>query len=140
MKLPEGAEENASKKRAANSSPDDSIGRARKLSIGKNRRVTIRKERLNSAPTTTSQRDRTPSPAKMGNGLQEQAEPNWKIIRKQKRKGKSKKQNPVPTRDKTASGKATSRRKLPRPKAEAANQLPRSGKPIWRAHLREGKC
>ena len=29
MKLPEGAEENASKKRAANSPPDDSIGRER---------------------------------------------------------------------------------------------------------------
>ena len=60
MKLPEGVEENASKKRAANSPPDDLIGRARKLSIGENRRAIIRKERLNSAPTTTSQRDRTP--------------------------------------------------------------------------------
>ena len=76
MKLPEGAEENASKKRATNSPPEDSIGRARKLSIGDNRRVIIRKERINSASTTTSHRDRTTSPAKTGNGLQEQAETN----------------------------------------------------------------
>ena len=34
VKLPERAERNTSKKRVANSPPDDSIGRARKLSIG----------------------------------------------------------------------------------------------------------
>ena len=53
----EGAGENSSKKRAANSPPGDSIGRSKKLSVGENRRPIIRRERLNSAPTTTSQRD-----------------------------------------------------------------------------------
>ena len=71
VKLPERAKGNTSKKRVANSPPDDSIGRARKLSIDENRRVIIRKERLNSAPTTISQRDRTPNPAKTENALQE---------------------------------------------------------------------
>ena len=102
-----GPRENSSKKRVASSPPDDSIESARKLSVGGNRKVIIRKERLNSAPTSTFQRDRNPSPDKT------------EIVRKQKRKGKSKKGNPVPTRGKTASGKTTSRRKLPRPKAEA---------------------
>ena len=119
VKLPERAEGNASNKRVANSLPDDLIGTARKLSIGRNRRAVIPNERLKSALTTTSQRDRTPSPTKPGNGLQENAETDWEIVRKQKRKGKSKKENPVTIRGKAAHGKATLRRKLPRPKAEA---------------------
>ena len=119
MKQPEGAEGNALKKKVENSPPDDSIGRARIQSIVENRTVIIRKERLNSAPTTTSQSDRTPSPEKTENGLQEQSKTDWETARKQKRKGESKKENPVPTRGKTAPGKATSRKKLPKPKAEA---------------------
>ena len=66
-KQAEGAEGNASKKRVASSSPDDSIGRALKLSVGENRRAIIRRERLNSAPTGIFQRDRTASPKKAGN-------------------------------------------------------------------------
>ena len=93
-------------KRAASSPPDDSIGRARKLSVGENRRVIIRKERLNSAPTSTSQRDRIPSPDKAGNVPQGQAETDWEVVRKQKRKGKSKKENPGSARGKTAPGKS----------------------------------
>ena len=112
----EGAGENSSKKRVASSPLDDSIERARKLSVGG---VIIRKERLNSAPTSTFQRDRNPSPEKKENVQQDQAETDWEIVSKQKRKGKSKEGNPVPTRDKTASEKTTSRRKLPRPKTEA---------------------
>ena len=47
--------------------------------------------RLNSAPTSTSQRDRIPRPEKSGNVPQDQAETDWEVARKQKRKGKSKK-------------------------------------------------
>ena len=118
-KQAEGAEGNASKKRVASISPDDSVGRALKLSVGENRRAIIRRERLNSAPTGISQRDRTASPKKAGNVSQHKAETDWEIVRKQKRKGKTKEGNPVPTRGKMAPGKATSKRKLPRPKAEA---------------------
>ena len=73
----------------------------------------------NGASAGTFQRDRNPSPEKTENVQQDQAETDWEIVRKQKKKGKSKEENPVPTRDKTASGKTTSRRKFPRPKAEA---------------------
>ena len=113
------AGENSSKRRVVSSPPNDSIERARKLSVGGNSRVIIRKERLNSAPISTLQRDRNPSPEKTGNVQQDQAKTDWEIVRKQKRKGKSKEGNPVPTRGKAASGKTTSRRKLPMPKAEA---------------------
>ena len=103
----------------ASSSPDDSIGRALKLSVGENRRAIIRRERLNSAPTGIFQRDRTASPKKAGNVPQDKAETELGDSQKAEGKGKSKEGNPVPTRGKTASGKTTSRRKLPRPKAEA---------------------
>ena len=102
MKQAMGAEGNVSKKRVVGSPPDSSIGRARKLCVAENRRVIIRKERLNTAPTSTSQRNRMPSPEKTGNVPPDPAETNWMIVRKQKRKGKSKKENPVPTRGKKA--------------------------------------
>ena len=114
-----GPGKNSSKKRVASSPPVDSIERARKLSVGGNRKVIIQKERLNSPPTSTFQRGRNPSPEKTENIQQHQAETDWKIVRKQMRKGKSKEENPVPTRGKTASGETTLRRKVPRPKAEA---------------------
>ena len=119
MKQAEGAEGNASKKRAACSPPDDSIERARKLTVGENTRVIIWNEQQNSAPTSTPQRDRIPSPEKTRKVIQGQAETDWEEVRKQKRKGKSKNENSVPTRGKTALGKATLRRKLSRQKAEA---------------------
>ena len=79
MKHPEGAEGNASKKRVASIPPDNSIGRTRKLSVGENRRVIIQKEWLNSAPTSSSQRDRISSPEKTGNIPQDQAETDWEV-------------------------------------------------------------
>ena len=72
-----GLGENSLTERVASSPPDDSIERVRKLSIGGNRRVIIRKERLNSAPTSTFQRDRNPSPEKTENVQQDQAETDW---------------------------------------------------------------
>ena len=104
IKQAEGAEGNASKKRVPSSPPDDSIGTARKLSVGEIRRVIIRKERLNS--TSTYQRNRILSPEKTGKVPQLQAENDWEIVRKQKRKGKSTKEHPVPTRGKAAPRKA----------------------------------
>ena len=60
-----------------------------------------------------------PEPGKDGKRSSGTGRTDWEIVRKQKRRGKSKKENPVPTRGKAAPGKATLRRKLPRPKAEA---------------------
>ena len=53
---------------------------------------------MSSAPTSTFQRDRNPSPEKMENVQQDQAETDWDIVRKQKRKGKSKEVTTCPNK------------------------------------------
>ena len=122
-KQAEGAGENSSKKRAANSPPDDSIGRSKKLSVGENRRPIIPRERLNSAPTTTSQRDRiqtdptqtlTPTLAK---------ETPWEVAETRETKRKKKNKEESNGNNGTLSQKATRNQRPPRTRPTRPNAL-----------------
>ena len=120
----EGAGENSSKKRAANSPPDDSIGRSKKLSVGENRRPIIRRERLNSAPTTTSQRDRIQTDPTQTLTPTLARETPWEVAetRKTKRKKKNKEEGNG-NNNGTLSQKGTRNQRPPRTRPSQPNAL-----------------